>query len=230
MRLTKSHYTCQFLSSTWFSFHLVELICCLVLQALLGRGGHSRSPSPRPSVDFSIDPSPVARENAPWQTYALMFGENHWSSERSCSMMMDCSSLATKPGISGKASQQLPMRPMHFLILTGNTCMSVPFEALRKRMESKAMQLCISTRSVNVKPVLIQVYGSAGTVTSADNSVGIVLGNYGQLFGIRLKPKEKFLQKRMPLSGAPKSPMHSEALCSARREAQTLSMVMSHSA
>eukprot|EP00435_Cladocopium_sp_Y103_P053003 s3147_g16.t2 len=32
-------------------------------QALLGRGGHSRSPSPRPSVDFSIDPSPVAREN-----------------------------------------------------------------------------------------------------------------------------------------------------------------------
>lgn len=169
MRLTKSHYTCQFLSSTWFSFHLVELICCLVLQALLGRGGHSRSPSPRPSVDFSIDPSPVARENAPWQTYALMFGENHWSSERSCSMMMDCSSLATKPGISGKASQQLPMRPMHFLILTWNTCMSVPFEALRKRMESKAMQLCISTRSVNVKPVLIQVYGSAGTVTSADN-------------------------------------------------------------
>jgi hypothetical protein len=55
------------------------------------------------------------------------------------------------------------------------------------------MQFCISTRSVNVKPVLIQVYGSAGTVTSADNCWGLCWACGGQLFGIRFEAERKIL-------------------------------------
>lgn len=105
-------------------------------------------------------------------------------------MMMDGASLATKPGISVKACQQLPT---HFPVHTCNQSPSKHYITLTKRMQNKTMQFCISTRSVNVQPVLIQVYGSAGTVTSADNCWGLCWACGGQLFGIRFEAERKIL-------------------------------------